>query len=58
MINGEPASGQLICISTTTAQIIVPDGAAAGVRETAGTTCAVPDSSTNHSSADRIVVNS
>ena len=27
-------------------------------RVMAGTTCAVPDSSTNHSSADRIMVNS
>ena len=37
---------------------VVPAGAAASGRATAGTTRAVPDCSTNHSSADRIVVNS
>ena len=37
---------------------VVPAGAAASGRATAGTNCAVPDCSTNHSSADRIVVNS
>ena len=36
----------------------MPAGAAASGRATAGTTRAVPDCSTNHSSADRIVVNS
>ena len=38
--------------------LVVPAGAAASGRATAGTTRAVPDCSTNHSSADRIVVNS
>ena len=37
--------------------VIVEVGTASG-RATAGTTRAVPDCSTNHSSADRIVVNS
>ena len=38
--------------------LVVPAGAAASGRATAGTTRAVPDGSTTHSSADRIVVNS
>ena len=38
--------------------LVVPAGAAASGRATAGTTSAVPDCSTNHDSADRIVVNS
>ena len=38
--------------------LIVPDGVAASGRATAGTTRAVPDSCTNHTSADRIVANS
>ena len=38
--------------------LVVPAGAAASGRAMAGTTRAVPDGSTTHSSADRIVVNS
>ena len=38
--------------------LVVPAGVAASGRATAGTTRAVPDCSTNHSSTDRIVVNS
>ena len=37
---------------------VVPAGAVASGRVTPGTTRAVPDSSTNHSSTDRILVNS
>ena len=38
--------------------LVVPAGAAASGRATAGTTPAIPDCSTNHSCADPIVVNS
>ena len=38
--------------------LVVPAGAAASGRLAACTNCAVPDSNTNHSSTDRIVINS
>ena len=45
-------------IRHSTLCLFVPAGAATSGRATAGTTRAVPDCSTNHSNADRIVVNS
>ena len=46
----------LVQLSNTA--LVVPTGAAASGGATAGTTRAVPDSSTNHSGTNRIVVNS